>query len=238
MNSSSANLKLSGSEAQLRSDRAVGDQILDVLTRAIMHMQIAPGAKISEAEVAASFNASRTPVREAFARLRGNGLVQTWPSRGTFVTKLNVSSVKEARFIREALELAVVRKLCSTNLGSDHTEAVEAILDQQEQCIQTGDLTEFQALDDKFHFALASATGFENLPVAIEREKFKLDRLRVFSLKDKPRKQALYLEHRAIFEAICASNETQATQLMARHLAQILETLSAMAAQYEEYFET
>ena len=53
---------------------------------------------------------SRTPVREAVIRLAEAGLLEVLPQRGTFVRKISLKAVRDARFVREAIELAVLRE--------------------------------------------------------------------------------------------------------------------------------
>ncbi|MBU3181932.1 GntR family transcriptional regulator [Clostridium psychrophilum] len=67
---------------------------------------------ISEIEILEKFNVSRTPVREAFARLSQEGLISVYPQKGTFVSLIDLLSVEEARFMREHLERAILRLAC------------------------------------------------------------------------------------------------------------------------------
>ena len=57
-----------------------------------------------------SCGASRTPVREAVIRLAESGLFEVLPQRGTFVRKISLKAVEDARFVREAIEIAVLRE--------------------------------------------------------------------------------------------------------------------------------
>ena len=111
--------------ASLDLSRPAAEQIASALKSAVLNMQIAPGAMISENEVGQLFGASRTPVREAFAQLRDDGLVVTWPSRGTYVSKLSEHQIRGAQFLREALEVAVVDRLCSEGISDRALAALE-----------------------------------------------------------------------------------------------------------------
>ena len=77
--------------------------VADELRRAIIEMEIAPGAKLSEQEIAARYGVSRQPVREAFIALARARLVDIQPRSGTTVVKISISLMLEARFIRESL---------------------------------------------------------------------------------------------------------------------------------------
>ena len=81
----------------------------------ILDMQLQPFQELSEARLAAEFGVSRTPVREALARLARRGLVDILPQRGTRVSPLSEKLIAKSRFIREALERPLAR-LAAENL--------------------------------------------------------------------------------------------------------------------------
>lgn len=221
----------------LNFNRATGVQIFDVLTLAILRLDLPPGSLISEAEVAARFGASRTPVREAFMQLRELDLVVTHPSRGNFVTKLSEQRILEARFIREAIELANIKLLCQNGVPAEFEAELAKNLSQQEQCVDNDELMAFQILDDAFHLTLARATGFPRAGELLMREKVPLDRLRAFSLVSLPHKKLLFDEHTAIFEATIARDEKRASETMTAHVNSILNVLSTVATEHNEFFE-
>src|SRR5688500_17163077 len=82
------------------------------IRKAIVTLAMQPGAPLSEQEIALRYGVSRQPVREAFIALARSGLVEILPRRGTFVVKISVERMLEARFVRESLESAVVRRAC------------------------------------------------------------------------------------------------------------------------------
>lgn len=220
----------------LAHDRPVGEQIFDALKRAILRMEIAPGALISETEVAGIFDASRTPVRDALAQLRAAGLVVTSVGRGSFATKLTKASIQEARFIREALELGNIDALCENGLTFHYKGKILQALAAQKDCMQRDDKLGFQHHDDRFHLALADATGFPRVAEILGREKMLLDRLRVLSLDKANHMQQLYEEHLAVYHAIENGDRASARDLMSAHLQSVLTTLTTLEARHREYF--
>lgn len=89
----------------------ISPQIYERLRRSITTLAILPSESLSEKDLAGQLGVSRTPVREAFIRLADEGLIDIFPQRGSFVAPIRMSDVEEAQFIREALEVAVVRRL-------------------------------------------------------------------------------------------------------------------------------
>nr|WP_281410124.1 GntR family transcriptional regulator [Phyllobacterium myrsinacearum] len=218
-------------------DRPTASQIYPVLKNAILKMDLEPGRLISETEVGARFGASRTPVREAFAQLRDADLITTRPSRGTFVTKLNLKRFLEAHFIREAIEIANVTKLCDVGLAPEFEQQLsELIVRQQAMVDQNTDLA-FQALDDQFHLTLARATGFERVAGLLEREKMPLDRLRVLSLRSTDHQLVLIEEHKQMLDTIIRRDISAAIEATRVHLASVLNALSSLAKKHADYFD-
>ena len=99
------------------------------------------------------------------------------------------------------------------------------------------DKAAFQMQDDRFHTILADATGYDRAATLLTREKAVLDRLRVLSLNDADQMAKLLAEHRGIFDAVHAGYTGQAMDRMRRHLRRILDTLSTLVDENQDYFE-
>src|SRR5918997_6920564 len=108
------------------------DQVYLTLREAIVSAELEPGRRLSENELADLLGVSRTPVREALARLRDERLVAIVPQLGTFVTLLSHQAVEDAAFVREALECAAVR-LAVDNADDAALAALQANLAAQER---------------------------------------------------------------------------------------------------------
>lgn len=200
-------------------------------------MALPPGCFLSESEIGARFGASRTPVREALMQLREAGLVTTLPSRGNFVTRLNRAKILEARFLREAIEVANVCRLVETGVQPAFREALTENLLEQTQAVAREDAPSFRRLDDRFHSLLAEATGYPRVALVLEREKMLLDRLRALSLRDRGHQNRLLEEHRQILDAVLARELPSAVKITRAHLSSILETLSDLAEGHQDYFD-
>ena len=231
--------------APLDFTRPASEQIAAALRAAILAMDLVPGAVLPETEVGQRFGASRTPVREAFAQLREEGLIVTWPSRGTVVSRLSVRQIRGAQFLREAIELAVVERLCAQGLPKATQAMLAAVLAGQRDAVARADRLAFQRLDDRFHATLAAAlagapadaAGLERIDAALTREKAVLDRLRVLSLDDAGHRARLLADHEGIARALAARDGATATARMRQHLRRVLDTLVDMVATHRDHFE-
>ena len=217
--------------------KPTSDQIYRTLKSAILDTTLPPGCLVSETEVGIRFGASRTPVREAFANLRDDGLIVTRPSRGNFVSKLSEGAIRQAQFLREGLELATVTRLCDTGIPPGIQDGLKKSLRVQAEAVAANDNTRFQRQDDRFHTLLARATGFPRAEVLLLREKSALDRLRVLALSATTDKAQLLEEHRTILSAILAGDTAKSTEAMQAHLRSILDTLSVVRDANLDFFE-
>src|SRR5262249_24368279 len=86
----------------------VADQVYEALKKAIVTLQLMPGASISENRVCRTFGVSRTPVRSAIALLAEEGLIDVYPQQGSFVAPIRLSLITDSQFFRKALEVAIL----------------------------------------------------------------------------------------------------------------------------------
>lgn len=223
--------------APLDFTKPADEQIAIALKSAILSMQLPPGQLISEMEVGRIFGASRTPVRAAFAQLREEGLLVTWPSRGTFVTNLSLKSIKAAQFLREAIEVTVVQELCKSGFSDGSQDAISKNLDDQQDAIDQNNGVAFRLLDDQFHILLAEATGYNRIVAALNREKAVLDRLRSMTLTSGGVMKNLRSDHMAIFTAIQERDFESAIDQLRTHVRLTMKTLTGLVEKNRGYFD-
>ena len=84
--------------------RPITPQVAQLLRDRIIRNALKPGNRISETEIAKTYDISRQPVREAFIKLQEQGLLQVLPQRGTIISRIAYQAVLDARFLREAIE--------------------------------------------------------------------------------------------------------------------------------------
>ena len=88
-----------------RYSRETGrEYVLRVLKDNIVRLELEPGSRISENELAAEIGVSRTPVREALIELSKSKIVEIYPQKGSYVSLIDWDLVEEAQFMRLTLE--------------------------------------------------------------------------------------------------------------------------------------
>jgi DNA-binding GntR family transcriptional regulator len=206
------------------------------LRRAIVAMELLPGARLSEQDIAARHGVSRQPVREALISLAKTRLVEVMPQRGTIVVKISVRKMMDARFVREAIETAVVRRACE-DFDPQTRLRVDDLLDLQEKVARRGDHVAFQRYDEEFHIALTEGAGCPLAWLAVEDIKAHMDRVCQLTLHGPSAMLPLVDQHRAIMTAIDARNGDAAAAAMHVHLTEILRALPRLEAEHAELFE-
>src|SRR5215470_8320700 len=86
----------------------IKDVIYQELRERIVFGGFLPGDRLIEADLAARFGVSKTPVREALLSLEGEGLVVLRPHRGAEVTRLSVAEWSDLIFLRDVLEVGAL----------------------------------------------------------------------------------------------------------------------------------
>lgn len=213
----------------------MGQRVYDALRRAIVQMQLRPGNPLSEAEVARQLGVSRQPVREAFIKLSEVGLVEIRPQRGTFVVMISRRDVENARFIREAIEVAVARK-AAEEASPDDLVLLAELVERQEEASAADDRIGFMRFDEAFHQAIAAAAGTEHAWRVLENLKAQMDRVRFLALPAATPTAVLVEQHRAILEAIAAHAPERAEAAMRVHLTEILKSLPRLATAHPDLF--
>lgn len=220
----------------ITASEPVNQQIYRFLRQDIVTCVIHPGALLSEKEVSSRFNVSRQPVREAFIKLAEAGLVQVLPQRGTFVRKISARRVADGRFIREAVEVAVVRRAA--------LEATPAALDElehnlqlQQLAAQRHDSQAFLLLDDEFHRLIAQSIQCELAWETVENIKAAMDRVRFLTLSEVSPPEKLIEQHRQIYQAIIDRNADAAERALRRHLQEMIFSITPIAEQNSDWFE-
>lgn len=221
-------------QLSIDSGLAVGPQIVRLIHQRIVTGDLLPGARISETEIAVGYGVSRQPVREAFIKLAEEGLLEVRPQRGTYVRKISVSAVMDARFVREAIEADVVRLLAQSPDPALERELKRQI-EAQKQVIAT-DVQGFVPLDDMFHKTLAEAAGKPFAWTVIDGLKSQMDRVRQLSSL-RLQRDTLIDHHLAIAEAVGRGDVNGADAAMRTHLREILKDLPVIRESLPEYFE-
>lgn len=206
------------------------------LLRAIVALELKPGTRLSEQEIASRYGVSRQPVREALIALSQQRFVEILPQRGTIVVKISVQKMMEARFLREAIESAVVRRACGSFIVTSR-QIIDNCLEAQQRAVDKGDHAGFQRFDERFHMALAEGAGCPMAWTLVANLKAHMDRACHLSLQSPNAMAALVTQHEAIVAAIDGRDPEAAEAAMRHHLNELLRALPEIEHLHPDLFE-
>ena len=216
--------------------RTTTDAVYETLYDEIVSLDILPGTKLSETEVARRFGVSRQPVRNAFTRLGNDNLLLIRPQKATEVRGFSMERVELARLVRLAVELEVVYR--AIEIWDDKCRAEMATnLASQEKAIAAGDLAAFHALDYDFHKLIYVLSGN---PLAFDvmlECKQKVDRLCLLSLGKEKEAESILADHKHIAASMASGDLARAQDSVRKHLSRLDETIDFIHKSHPHYFE-
>ncbi len=216
--------------------RTAADELFEQIRNDIDKMHLVPGTKLSEAEIAKRYDVSRQPVREAFIRLDNLSLLKIQPQKATIVRRISKSAIRQARFVRAAVEIEVARKACLRK-NSDGIEELNKLLEQQSGCLDSNDIPGFNALDREFHQCICRIADCEFAIEVINDCKAKVDRLCILSLASDTGAAQVYSDHVAIVKHLVDKDEEKLIKAIRQHLSRLDSTIDYIQTHHSDYFE-
>ncbi len=214
----------------------IRDYVHDTLLQYIMELSWEPGRYVSEKEVVELLRVSRSPVREAFIRLAQEGLIETVPQKGSFVSLIDLAQVEESRFIRETLECAIIRLACE-RLSKEHLLNLNNLIALQELSASEHNYERLFELDEEFHRTIVVGCGKKKTWELIQQLFFHYNRLRLLRLASSTDWDNILSQHRSIVQAMQERDPDKAEQVMRNHLNRVLFETEELKSKYPSYFK-
>jgi len=224
------------SARKFQTRRTSVDLVFDHLYQEISSLNLLPGTKISEADIASRFGVSRQPVRDAFSRLDLLELVVIRPQKATEVRGFSIKAIDKARFIRSSVEAEVLRR-AATLCDKGGAKSLETCLEEQRKTVGSEDFDEFSEQDYLFHKTLCEIAGVDFAFEVISGEKAKVDRLCVLSHSKGDRLTELLQDHQNIASHVIKGNSEKAVSAGMLHLSRLDATIKNILLDHPEYFE-
>lgn len=213
---------------------SLSDQVFQMLHGQVLSLELAPGTKISEAEMSKKLGVSRQVVRDAFYRLSLLGFLIIQPQRATVVSKISTKDIIQARFLRTAIEVETVRLACSTLDDADYA-ALDEILEKQKQALEADDKAAFHRLDNQFHEEICERAGYGFAWSTIQEKKAHTDRVRYVSLSFASK--TTLAGHIEILDALKARDTARAITAIRAHLSEIMGILDHLRESNHAWFD-
>ncbi|EKS67969.1 MULTISPECIES: GntR family transcriptional regulator [Caballeronia] len=198
---------------------ANAESIAENIRAAILEHRLAPGAKLTEAQLCEVFAVKRGTVRQALAQLSNERLVDLEPNRGAFVASPSLQEVHEVFEMRRIIELAVVDRIAQGH-GVRRLKSISATIGKERRAFESHDFSSWIRLSGEFHTELAALTGntvlCECLSGLVARSTL------ISALYESLGKSSCSFEdHEAILAALDAGDAAKAGVLMAQHLRDV-----------------
>jgi DNA-binding GntR family transcriptional regulator len=203
--------------ADLERPKSLAEVVTARLRREIVEGEFEFGQALSESKIAARYDVSRTPVREAFACLGLEGLVRTEPQHGTFVFTMDrheFAQISEARSILEtaALRLAIERG------RDDLVRQWQRLIEAMTAALGAQDAKRYSRCDGEFHQTLFRLAANPYLTAAHQAFAAKMATVRN-RLGAQPEHMAKsYAEHVELLDLIEGGKVASAVDLLERHI--------------------
>jgi DNA-binding GntR family transcriptional regulator len=204
-------------------------QATDQLRDMIVEGELAPGARIGEAELCAQLGISRTPLREALKVLASEGLVELLPHRGARVTQVTAEQVGELFEVIAALE-GLAAELAARRLTDRDLERLQAMHDRMAQCHAERRRHDYFRLNHKMHQLIVALAGNGVLAATHEQLMVRARRSRYQAILSLERWDEAMAEHVALMDALSRRDADLAGALWRRHVARTGEVVRAALA--------
>ena len=203
----------------------LADAVYAALRQAIVDGELDPGEPLTEEQLSRRFRVSRTPVREALAKLERDHLVRVVPKKGAFVRALSHDEVRELYQIREALEPLVVR-LAAPRVDRDDLAGFETRF----RALRAGGagFAEVRALGEELHGYLVKQAGNARLAAVLEQVHHQVRPVWGLSILAPRRVQALIREHLTLLAALRSGDGRRAERLMVEHVRRVRDSIFRM----------
>jgi DNA-binding GntR family transcriptional regulator len=225
--------QISKGERQLASPipRTVTSTLVENLRDEILLGELVPGQHIRLEEIAARFDVSTMPVREALRDLEAEGLVNIFPHRGAVVTQLSSDDLQDIYDVRAVLEEMATR-LAVPHMTEATFKQLLSYINQMDSHL--GELVTLVKLNNDFHNTLYNASGRRHLCDLTCLMRYRTQHyLHAFisHLGGMPQAQA---EHRAIIEACRQGDADRAAMLVHNHVVHVGDAIIEYVRQQEE----
>jgi DNA-binding GntR family transcriptional regulator len=207
---------LATNERTLKDHLSLTERVYATLREMILSMELPPGTRLKDVDLAQRLGVSNTPLREAMRLLAADSLVETIPRRGTVVKTLSAEESGLLYEIREALEVLATR-LVARRAKAQSLQTIMDVAESHRKAVELGNLHEYLDLDRRFHSLIAE--GSQN-PILVSMLNMIADRIHIVRrMTSNLEKDVLTgIEHHEIASALMRRDDSKATALMQQHI--------------------
>lgn len=213
------------------------NQAYQSIRRQIIYADLEPGKKVSEKMLEETLSIGRTPIREALIELRQQGLVDTIPKSGNYISLIDLDSAKNARFVREHLERQIMLECCA-KMNDKNKNILAAVIAQQEEAVAQKNDRNFFFHDNLFHQACFEIAERQEVWEWLDDNNTHLERFRWLRVKTEGLKwERIMDQHYQLFHALTHQDPEEANFLTSLHLHLMLDEQNVVLSTHPDYFK-
>jgi len=197
--------------------RSLSDQAYYRIRELIVTLELAPGSPVSERELMESLALGRTPIREALQALARERLVEVYPRRGMFVSRVDVRDLAGLSEVRLTLEPRAARLAAERATDADRA-TIAVLLKELDHVRDKPDERALIDLDQRIHRHIYECTHNPFLAATLNEYYVLTLRIWFLALDRVTRLQDAVREHRELLRAIRAGNAERSEEAMRRHV--------------------
>ena len=202
----------------------LADSVYTDLRRSILDREFDAGQPLTEQALSRRFKVSRTPVREALAKLERDRLVRVIPKKGAFIRTVSHDEIRELYQLREALE-ALTLRLALPHLSRADLDGFEARFRSLRGRGERLAPADVQTLGEEFHRYLAKCANNGKLLEILEGIREQIGSVWTMAVLAPRRLQSLVREHLTIIDALRRGNARHAERLMTLHVRRVRDAI-------------
>jgi DNA-binding GntR family transcriptional regulator len=210
---------------RIERPKSLAASALERLRQSIIQGDLALGQPLSERQVAEDLGVSKTPVREALAQLRVEGLVQIFPQRGAFVFTLSAKDIVYLCELRLTLESSALRLAYQRN-REKLVQQLKAVLLQMTSAQQKQDMRSYLHHDTQFHEVFFATCGNPLLEAAYANHVGKIAALRTHLAMKPLHTVRSFEEHGEMIRLLENRNIDEAIAILEQHIGRTSATYS------------
>jgi len=214
---STADHDLQAAADDLRPRGGRANEIRAALQEEIESGKLPPGAPLDERALAARFQVSRTPVREALQQLAARDLVRIAPRQGVSVSRLSINQVRAIMESVGELE-ALCAKLAARRVDDTLRQQLDDAVQRCQDAAVQGGAAEYSIANSFFHETIYAGSRNPYLAELIRNARRQIQRYRIRDFHTKEQMSKSLQEHLKIARAIQEGDEPLAAQYMLLHV--------------------
>jgi DNA-binding GntR family transcriptional regulator len=218
---------------RLARPKTLKELALEHLRERIIDGSLPMGTALSERRISEDLGVSKSPVREALAQLREEGLVTIAPQKGAYVFILTEEEVAQICDFRLAIEYAAIELAITRNpegLANDMNMIVRDMMAAK----KAGNTRRYLHLDTSFHELIFLHAGNDYLTASYERYVGKIAALRTHLSVYPDHTDLSFGEHRLLEESVRHKDLKQSKRILAEHIARTRETYRVISESDED----